>query len=145
MAIGWTFYRMGSVPNFSNEWKLFFKDYINIYIYECLYAHFIIFLLCCVIYFSLLTWHFRSCLNPISILSASDLCECCIVLYRNPFCPMAIRCPSDVNYFWCERAIRGSHVIYSQLHLRDVTRSTTGWIRLIRTRLIQIWHLIPIF
>ena len=44
-------------------------------------------------------------LNPISILSASDVCECCIVLYRNPFCPMAIRCPSDVKYFWCEQCI----------------------------------------
>ena len=41
-----------------------------------------------------------------SILSASDVCECCKVLYRNPFCPMAIRCPSDVKYFWCERAIK---------------------------------------
>ena len=36
IAIGWTFYRMGSVPNFSNRWKLFFKDYINVYnIFEC--------------------------------------------------------------------------------------------------------------
>ena len=49
-------------------------------------------LLCCVIYFLLLMWHFRSCLNQISILSASDVCECCIVLYRNPFCPMSIQC-----------------------------------------------------
>ena len=34
-----------------------------------------------------------------SILSASDVCECYKVLYRNPFCPMVIRCPSDVNIF----------------------------------------------
>ena len=58
IAIGWAFYRMGSVPNFSNGQKLFFKDYINVYIFEYFYAHFILFLLCCVIYFSLLTWHF---------------------------------------------------------------------------------------
>ena len=51
-------------------------------------------------------WHFQSSLNLISILSASDVCECCIVLYKNPFCPMAIRCPSDEKYFWCEGAIR---------------------------------------
>ena len=105
IAIGWTFYRMGSVPNFSNGWKFFFKDYVNVYIFECFYACFILFLLCHVIYFSLLMWHFRSCKNPISILSASDVCECCIVLFRNPFYPMAIRCPSDVKYFWCEWAI----------------------------------------
>ena len=90
IAIGWTLDRMGSVPNFSNGWKLFFKDSINVYI--CFCANFILFLLCCVIYFSLLTWHFWSGLNLISILSASDVCECYIVLYRNPFCPMAIRC-----------------------------------------------------
>ena len=35
IAIGWTFYRMGSVPNFFNGWNLFFKDYINVYIFEC--------------------------------------------------------------------------------------------------------------
>ena len=79
--------------------------------FECFYAHFVLFLLCCVIYFSLLTLHFRSCLNPISILSASDVCECCIVLCRNPFCPVAIRCPSDVKYFWCERAIRADRFV----------------------------------
>ena len=62
--------------------------------------------MCGVIYFSLLMWHFQSCLGSNRrILSTSDVCECCIVLYRNPFCPMAIRCPSDVKYFWCERAI----------------------------------------
>ena len=105
IAIGWTFYRMGSVPNFFNGWNLFYKDSINKHRFESFYAHFILFLSYCVIYFSLLTWHFQSCLNPISILSASDVCECCIVLYRNPFCPMAIRCLSDVKYFWCEGAI----------------------------------------
>ena len=105
IAIGWTFYRMGSVPNFFNGWNLFLKDSTNGHRFESFYAHFILFLLCCVIYFSLLMWHFQSCLNPISILSASDVCECCIVLYRNPFYPMAIRCPSDVKYFWCEGAI----------------------------------------
>ena len=90
---------MGSVPNF------FFKDSINEHRFESFYAHFILFLLCCVIYFPLLTWHFQLSLNIISILSASDVYECCIVLYRNPFCPMAIRCPSDEKYFWCEGAI----------------------------------------
>ena len=50
----------------------------------------------------------RNISNLISILSASDVCECCIILYRNPFCLMAIRCPSDVKYFWCERAIMES-------------------------------------
>ena len=106
IAIGWTFYKMGSVPNFFNGWNLFLKDSINEHRFESFYAHFILFLLCCVIYFPLLTWHFQSSLNLISILSASDVCECCIVLYRNPFCPMAIRCPSDEKYFWCEGAIR---------------------------------------
>ena len=71
---------------------------------------------CCVIYFSLLTWHFQSCLNPISILSASDVCECCIVLYRNPFYPMAIWCPPDVKYFWCERAITGNLKSYINIY-----------------------------
>ena len=94
---------MGSVPNFFNGWNLFLKDSINEHRFESFYAHFILFLLCCVIYFPLLTWHFQSSLNLISILSASDVCECCIVLYRNPFCPMAIRCPSDEKYFWCEQ------------------------------------------
>ena len=106
IAIGWTFYRMGSVPNSFNGWNLFLKDSINEHRFESFYAHFILFLLCCVIYFPLLTWHFQSSLNLISILSASDVCECCIVLYRNPFCPMAIQCPSDEKYFWCEGAIR---------------------------------------
>ena len=106
IAIGWTFYRMGSVPNFFNGWNLFLKDSINEHRFESFYAHFILFLLCCVIYFPLLTWHFQSSLNLISILSESDVCECCIVLYRNPFCPMAIRCPSDEKYFWCEGAIK---------------------------------------
>ena len=105
IAIGWTFYRMGSVPNFFNGWNLFLKDSINEHRFESFYAYFILFLLCCVIYFPLLTWHFQSSLNLISILSASDVCECCIVLYKNPFCPMAIRCPSDEKYFWCEGAI----------------------------------------
>ena len=73
--------------------------YIHIWVF---YAHFILFLLCCVIYFSLLMRHIQSCLNQSSILSASDVCECCIVSYRNPFCLMAIRCPFDVKYFWCE-------------------------------------------
>ena len=51
-------------------------------------------------------------LNPISILSSYDVCECCIVLYRDLFC----RWPSDVNYFWCERARerrRIYHIVYS--------------------------------
>ena len=90
IAIGWTFYRMGSVPNFFNGWNLFLKDSINEHRFESFYAHFILFFLCCVIYFPLLMWHFQSSLNLISILSASDVCGCCIVLYRNPFCPMAI-------------------------------------------------------
>ena len=126
IAIGWTFYRMGSVPNFFNGWNLFFKDYINVYIFECFYANFILFILCCVIYFPLLTWHFRSCLNPISILSASDVCECCIVLYRNPFCPMAIRCPSDVKYFWCEGAIIQPENVLNLLEKKIVFEPTTG-------------------
>ena len=105
IAIRWTFYRMGSVPNFFNGWNLFLNDSINEHRFESFYVHFILFLLCCVVYFPLLTWHFQLSLNLISILSASDLCECCIVLYRNPFCPMTIRCPSDEKYFWCEGAI----------------------------------------
>ena len=105
IAIGWTFYRMGSAPNFFYGWNLFLKDSINEHRFESFYAHLILFLLCCVTYFPLLMWHFQSSLNLISILSASDVCECCIVLYRNPFCPMAIRCPSDEKYFWCEGAI----------------------------------------
>ena len=113
IAIGWTFYRMGSVPNFFNGWNLFFKDSINEHRFESFYAHFILFLLCCVIYFPLLTWHFQLSLNIISILSASDVCECCIVLYRNPFCPMAIRCPSDEKYFWCEGAIKAANGLYN--------------------------------
>ena len=96
---------MGSVPNFFNGWNLFLNDSINEHRFESFYVHFILFLLCCVVYFPLLISHFQSSLNLISILSASDLCECCIVLYRNPFCPMAIRCPSDEKCFWCEGAI----------------------------------------
>ena len=92
---------------FYNGWKLFFKDFKKLYIFERFYVHFILLLLCCVIYFSLFMWHTRCCLDPISIFSASDVCQCCIVLYMNPFCPMAIRWPSDVKYFWCEQAIKG--------------------------------------
>ena len=83
--------------------------YIYIYIWVFLCTFYFVFIIL-IIYFSLLTMHFRSCLNPISILSASDVCECCTVLCRNPFHPMAIRCPSDVKYFWCEWAI--SHALY---------------------------------
>ena len=93
-------------PIFFNGWKLFFKDFINVYILEYFCEQFIYILLCYVIYFSLLIWHTQSSVDPFSILSASDVCECHKVLYVNPFCPMAIRCPSDVKYFWCERAIR---------------------------------------
>ena len=109
MGIGWPsdghFTEWVLYPIFFNGWNLFLKDSINEHEFEFFYAHFILFLLCCVIYFPLLTWHFQSPLNLISILSASDVCECCIVLYRNPFCLMAIRCPSDEKYFWCEGAI----------------------------------------
>ena len=140
MAIGWTFYKMGSVPNFFNGWNLFLKYSINEHRFESFYAHFILFLLCCVIYFPLLTWHFQSSLNLISILSASDVCECCIVLYRNPFCLMAIRCPSDEKYFWCEGAItRQCHSAIIRLCVQG--NSATGRTRSIRTRLIQTWSL----
>ena len=103
--MGWTSDRMGSVPNFFNGWKLFFKDFINVYIFEYFCEQFIYVILCYVIYFSLLIWHTRSSVDPFSILSASDECECHKVLYRNPFCLMAIQCLSNVKYFWCERAI----------------------------------------
>ena len=79
-------------PILSMGGSYFFLNSINVHIFECLYTQFIKLLLCYVVYFSLLIWHTRSCLDPFSILFASDVCECNIVLYRNPFCLMAIRC-----------------------------------------------------
>ena len=65
-------------------------------------------MLCCIFFFVNVAHLIPSIyiLHPFSILSASDVCECNIVLNRNPFCLMSIWWPSDLKCFWCERAIR---------------------------------------